>query len=226
MSLYSPKELLVYDNKGLGKATFGLDEAFIRRQFSVPPSTPVHVRPVIASLEQESLRKAYSIQSMLPIKEYLSLRTDLEESALLHLIHFATEHMPTAVKAFQRNVPWIPEQNMLCGNHALQQLQMDAVVALFHSCLTPMGKRDIRQRLLKPLTQAPLIQNRLQEVAEFLEWPPTKAKSLEASLRFIGDLPRLHRKCQLGTLTSQDFVTLGQSYSAVQDMWPLFVDFL
>jgi len=218
LSLYCPKELLVYDNKGL-------DESFIRRQFSIPPSTPVHVRPIITSLEQESLRKAYSIQSMLPIKEYLSLRTDLEESALLHLIHFATEHMPTAVKAFQRNVPWIPEQNMLCGNHALQQLQMDAVVALFHSCLTPMGKRDIRQRLLKPLTQAALIQNRLQEVAEYLEWPVTKAKSLEASLRFIGDLPRLHRKCQLGTLTSQDFVTLGQSYAAIQDMWPLFTEF-
>ena len=241
LSLYCPKELLVYDNKGLGKATFGLgkatfglgkatfglgiDESFVRRQFSVPPSTPVHVRPVITSLEQESLRKAYSIQSMLPIKEYLSLRTDLEESALLHLIHFAKEHMPTAVKAFQRNVPWIPEQNLLCGNHALQQLQMDSVVALFHSCLTPMGKRDIRQRLLKPLTHAASIQNRLQEVAEFLDWPPTKAKSLEASLRFIGDLPRLHRKCQLGTLTSQDFVTLGQSYVAIQDMWALFQDF-
>ena len=218
LSIYCPKELLVYDNKGI-------DEAFIRRQFSVPSSIPVHVRPVIASLEQESLRKAYSIQSMLPIREYLSLRTDLEESALLHLIHFATEHMPTAVKGFQRNNPWIPEQNLLCGNHALQQLQMDSVVALFSSCLTPMGKRDIRQRLLKPLTQASLIQNRLQEVAEFLEWPPIKAKSLEASLRFIGDLPRLHRKCQLSTLTSQDFVTLGQSYSAVQDMWPLFQDF-
>ena len=218
MSLYPPKELLVYDNKAL-------DEAFIRRQFSVPLSTPVHVRPPITTLEQESLRKAYSIQSMLPIKEYLSLRTDLEESALLHLIHFATEHMPTAIKAFQRNIPWIPEQNLLCGNHALQQLQMDSVVALFNSCLTPMGKRDIRQRLLKPLTQASLIQNRLQEVAEFLEWPITKAKSLEASLRFIGDLPRLHRKCQLGTLTSQDFVTLGQSYSAVQDLWGLFQDF-
>jgi DNA mismatch repair ATPase MutS len=75
------------------------------------------------------------------------------------------------------------------------------------------------------LTQASLIQNRLQEVAEFLDWPSTKAKSLEASLRFIGDLPRLHRKCQLGTLTSQDFVTLGQSYSAIQDLWPLFTDF-
>lgn len=218
MSIYCPKELLVYDSKGL-------DESFVRRQFSVLASTPVHVRPPIASLEQESLRKAYSIQSMLPIREYLSLRTDLEESALLHLIHFATEHMPTAVKGFQRNLPWIPEQNLLCGNHALQQLQMDSVVALFSSCLTPMGKRDIRQRLLKPLTQASLIQNRLQEVAEFLEWSPIKAKSLEASLRFIGDLPRLHRKCQLGTLTSQDVVTLGQSYSAVQDLWLLFVDF-
>jgi DNA mismatch repair ATPase MutS len=62
-------------------------------------------------------------------------------------------------------------------------------------------------------------------VAEFLDWPPTKAKSLEASLRFIGDLPRLHRKCQLGTLTNQDFVTLGQSYASIQDLWPLFQDF-
>jgi DNA mismatch repair protein MutS len=215
LTLYQPKELLIFC-KGVS-----LEESHVRRLFSIPLSTPVHIRPILA-LQQgnhdEYFRKTYSIQSMLPPKEYLSLRSDLEEQALLLLLQFTEEHMPSAMKSFQRNQPWVPNQSLVCGNHALQQLQMDSVVSLFNTCITPMGKRDIKHRLMKPLTQASMIRNRLEEVAEFLEWPTPSTKTLESYLRFMGDIPRLHRKCQLGTLLNQDFVTLGQTYDAIKNI--------
>jgi DNA mismatch repair protein MutS len=217
LCLYKPKELLVFCSQ---KQPF--EESQIRRQFAIPSSTPVHIRTYQTfgtfanpMANAEYLRKTYSIQSLLPVRQFLSLRTDLEEIALMYLLQFAEEHMPSALKGFQRNSPWIPEQNLLCGNKALQQLQMDQVTDIFSSCITPMGKRDIKQRLLRPLTQASLIQNRHQELNEYLDWPTEQSSALDKHLRFIGDLPRIHRKLQLATLTVQDFVTLSQSYSSI-----------
>jgi len=218
LCLCPPKELLVFCNQ---KQPF--EEAFLRRQFSISPSIPVHVRTYQTfgtfanpMANAEYLRKAYSIQSLLPVRTYLSIQTDLEEIALMYLLQFTEEHMPSGIKGFQRNSPWIPEQNLLCGNKALVQLQMDQVTHLFSSCITPMGKRDIKQRLMRPLTQASLIQNRLQEIQEYLSWPESQSSALDKHMRFIGDLPRIHRKLLLATTTHQDFVTLGQSYQSIQ----------
>jgi DNA mismatch repair protein MutS len=218
LCLYPPKELLVFCNH---KQPF--EETFLRRQFSILPSTPVHIRTYQTfgsfgnpMANADYLRKTYSIQSLLPVRTYLSIQTDLEEVALMYLLQFAEEHMPSALKGFQRNSPWIPEQNLLCGNKALLQLQMDQVAHLFSSCITPMGKRDIKQRLMRPLTQAALIQNRLREIQEYIGWSVEKTSALDKNLRFIGDLPRIHRKLLLATMTNQDFVTLGQSYSSLQ----------
>ena len=225
MSCFRPKELLVFSSQKQP-----LEEAFLRRQLGVPASTPVHCRTYATFgtfanplANAEYLRTIYGIQSLLPVREFLSLRTDLEEITLCHLLQFVEEHMPSALKGFQRNTPWSPEQTLICGNRALDQLQMDAVVALFSSAITPMGKRDIRQRLLRPVTQPALLQNRFQELQEVLAWTPETAAALDKNMRFIGDLPRIHRKLLLATTTHQDFVTLGQSYTSLQTIlrtWP------
>jgi DNA mismatch repair protein MutS len=225
MSCYKPKELLVFSSQKQP-----LDETFLRRQLGIPSTIPVHCRTYATFgsfanplANAEYLRTIYGIQSLLPVREFLSLRTDLEEITLCHLLQFVEEHMPSALKGFQRNCPWTPDQTLICGNRALDQLQMDAVVALFSSTLTPMGQRDIRLRLLRPVTQGALLQNRFQELQEYLAWSPETVAALDKNLRFIGDLPRLHRKLRLATTTNQDFVTLGQSYTSLQTilrMWP------
>ena len=216
LCLYKPKELLVFCHQKQP-----IEESHIRRQFCVPNTSPIHIRTYTTfgtfanpMTNSDYLRKIYGIQSLLPVRDYLSLRTDIEEIALCYLLQFTEEHMPSALKGFQRNNPWIPEQNLLCGNKALLQLQMDQVADLFSGAITPMGKRDIKLRLLKPLTQAAPIQNRLQELNEYLAW--SDPSRLDKNLRFIGDLPRIHRKLQLATTTTQDFVTLSQSYSSIQ----------
>ena len=231
MSCYRPKELLVFSSQKQP-----LDETFLRRQLSIGPSVPVHCRTYATFgtfanplANAEYLRTIYGIQSLLPVREFLSLRTDLEEITLCHLLQFVEEHMPSALKGFQRNCPWTPDQTLICGNRALDQLQMDAVVALFSSAITPMGKRDIRQRLLRPVTQPALLQNRFQELQEVLTWPPEAAAALDKNMRFIGDLPRIHRKLLLATTTHQDFVTLGQSYTSLQTIlrtWPASSSFM
>jgi DNA mismatch repair protein MutS len=230
LSVFQPKELIIYWQSG-GKGEFSPppDDTFFRRIFGITQSILIHIRPVetLGSFSKELtrseyLQKIYSIKSVLPPKTYLGLRTECEELALLFLLQFVEEHYPTMLKSFHRNEPWIPQARLICGNHALTQLQMtgqnlnETVIGLFDKSITPMGKRAMRDRLLSPYSEADEIRNRLKEVQEYLKWPEDKSKTLERQLRFMFDLPRLHRKVLCGLVTPQEIAGLFQTYSAIQ----------
>ena len=225
LSVFQPKELIIYWRGDAGAP----DDTFFRRIFGIPQSILIHIRPVetLGSFSKELqrseyLQKIYSIKSVLPAKTYLSLRSDCEELALLFLLQFVEEHYPSMLKSFHRNEPWIPQARLICGNHALTQLQMtgqnanETVIGLFDKCVTPMGKRAMRDRLLSPYSEADEIRSRLNEVKEYMSWSEDKTKTLERQLRFMFDLPRLHRKVLCGLVTPQEVAGLFQTYSAIK----------
>lgn len=222
LSIFPPKEVLVY----WLQTTPAPEEAMLRRTLSVSATVPLYVRPLetlgafaVPQVAADFLIRCYSLKTMMPPREILGLRSDTEQTALLLLLQFVEEHFPAALQGFQRNHPWVPEHQLVCGNHALAQLQMDSVLALFQSdCITPMGKRAIRPRILRPLTQSTAITARLQEVQELQAMDPPQRAILERSLRFMGDLPRLHRRMLLATTTTPEFTALWQTYSATHDL--------
>lgn len=227
LSVYQPKELIIYwqtDNQGPTP-----DEAFFRRIFGIAQSIPLHIRKVETLgafskelVRSEYLQKIYSIKSVLPPKTYLGLRSSSEEMALLYLLQFVEEHYPSMLKSFHRNEPWIPNTKLICGNHALTQLQMtglnpqETIIGLFDKGITPMGKRAMRDRLLSPYSDANEIRSRLNEVKDYMYWPEEKTRALERQLRFMFDLPRLHRKLLCGLITAQEIAGLFQTYNAAQ----------
>ena len=228
LSVYPPKELLIYSS---------LPEAFFRRLFALPPSILVHLRTVETQgafahdlVRTEYLQKIYSIKSLLPPRTYLGLRSDQEERALLYLLQFVEEHHPSMLKSFHRNESWTPQTRLICGNHALTQLQMcnsaatDSVLSLFNKCMTPMGKRAIKERLLSPYSDAAEIRARLAEVEECMVWPEEKRKQLERQLRFMFDLPRLHRRILCGSVTGQEIAALFQTYDATTKIKEIMQD--
>ena len=224
LSVYPPKEVLIYWN-----GTTRLEESSIRRQFGWGASLSLHIRPMDSLgafahplVRTEYLQKIYAIKSLLPPLTYLGLRSESEEVALLLLLQFVEDHFPSMLTSFHRNEPWIPQARLICGNHALTQLQMTAsnrnesVLGLFDKCITAMGKRAINERLLSPYSDPTEIRSRLQEVQEYLIWPEEKAKQLDRHLRFLFDLPRLHRKLLCGLIQSNEIAGLFQTYSAME----------
>jgi len=230
MSVFQPKELLIYWRIGSkGEYVLPPDEQYFRRIFGISQAIPLHIRPVETLgafskelVRAEYLQKIYSIKSVLPAKTWLGLRSEYEEIALLFLLQFVEEHYPSMLKSFHRNEPWVPESKLICGNHALTQLQMtgqntaETVIGLFDKSISPMGKRAMRERLLSPYSDADTIRNRLKEIQEYMTWPEDKTKTLERQLRFMFDLPRLHRKVLCGLVTPQEVAGLFQTYSAIQ----------
>lgn len=224
-SVFNSKEYIVYWQ---GECFSVPDELHIRRQFGISQTTPIHIRHLetLGNFSKELVRKEYfqkiySIRSLLPPREYLGIRTEQEEISLLLLMQFVEEHFPSALKGFQRNEAWNPLQQLVCGNHALTQLQMtsnnmsESVIGLFNNCISVIGKRDIRKRLLRPQTSPSIIQQRLDEVQSYISLSDTEQKQVERQLRFLGDIPRLHRKILCATISPSEFYILHQSYSAI-----------
>jgi DNA mismatch repair protein MutS len=227
LSVFQPKELIIYWHSNQDQMA-PPDEVFFRRIFGIS-QTPIHIRRVetLGAFSKdlprtEYLQRIYSIKSVLPPRTYLGLRGETDELVLLFLLQFVEEHYPSMLKSFHRNEPWIPQARLICGNHALTQLQMtgpnpnETVIGLFDKAITPMGKRAMRDRLLSPYSEAAEIRNRLREVQDYLVWPEEKTKVLERQLRFMFDLPRLHRKVLCGMVTPQEIAGLFQTYSAIQ----------
>lgn len=224
LSVFQPKELLLY-----WKGSIPVDESFFRRMFGLSSQIPIHIYPVETygtfSKEQvriDYLQKIYSIRSLLPPKTYLGIQTEQEELCLLFLLQFVEEHYPSIVKSFHRNEHWNPDAKLICGNHALTQLQMtgpqiqETVIGLFDKCITMMGKRAMKERLLSPYSQANQIRSRLEEVQDYSNWSESRIKCLERQLRFMFDLPRLHRKVLCGFITPEEIVCLFQTYDAME----------
>lgn len=218
IAVHAPKEVICHwrgDSSGAANAST------IRRILSLPPTVPLHIKTSTATdfskpaAREDYLRRTYTIRSMLPPRDFLGLRSPQEELALLYLLQFTETHAPSALTRFHRNNPWTPQLQLICGNHAISQLQLDVVAGLFGACLTPFGKRDIRQRLLKPLAAAAEIERRLSEVAAVIAWPDETRRLVEKQLRFMFDLPRLHRKVLTATVTAAEFNPLAQTYEAI-----------
>lgn len=222
MSVFQPKEVLLYWHSSFPIPS----ESTLSRILGISSFIPFHCRPVetlgafhILLTRSEYLQKIYSIRSILPPTTYLGLRTTQEEIALVLLLQFVEEHYPSMVTSFHRNVPWTPQQHLICGNHALTQLQMtsgdNSVIHLFGKCLTPMGKRTIRNRILRPYTATQDIIGRLEEVKEVMQWNESTLLQLDRQLRFMYDLPRLHRKLLCGSILPAEVAGLFQTYHAI-----------
>ena len=223
LDIYQPKEIIIHTSYKKDIP----NESFFRKVLDISSNIKIHLNVTETAafskdlFRNEYFQKIYSIKSILPPKVYLGLRTENEELSLLYLLQFVEEHYAGMLKSFHRNEPWVPEMRLICGNHALTQLQLtsndnDSVINLFDKCITSMGKRAIRERLLTPYSRAENIIKRLDEVQDYDTWSNDKTKLLYAQLKFISDIPRLHRKLLCGVITFSEINLLFKTYKAVK----------
>jgi DNA mismatch repair protein MutS len=222
LQVYSPKELIFFWR---GEEYYLPEEAHIRRRLNYPGGA-LHIRYASEvnqgnlekeHIREEFLRRVYNIQSLLPSREWLYLNNTVEERALVGLLRFVEDHLPSVFEKLKRNHNWYPDSLLTLGNNALTQLQItssklnESVLGIFRGCITPLGKRGIRQRLLIPTANKKLLQKRYSEIQSLYK---KDTAQIQKYLRNIYDLPRIHRKIVCGTITAPDVICLDQSYQA------------
>jgi DNA mismatch repair protein MutS len=223
--VHQPKELIVWWR---GHAIDQPTELFLRRTLGVPTAL-IHVRQACpqeqGSLEKgiirdDLLRRCFRPKSLLPLKAALGIQENsATERALASILLFVEDHFPAAMNLLRTPEAWTPESSVYLGNHALTQLNMitqreeDSVLGMFLRAYTPMGRRAIRTRLLYPITQPPILEQRYAEIAWCIDAAPELKDAILGNLRRIADLSRLHRRITIGTVNAADIIAMDMSYT-------------
>jgi DNA mismatch repair protein MutS len=84
------------------------------------------------------------------------------------------------------------------------------LIEVLDRTLTPMGRRLLRRRLLRPLVDVAEIDARLDAVQELLE-DPSRRRGLRECLSEIRDLERLAAKISAGRVAPRELLTLSRS---------------
>ena len=228
-SMYPPAELIVdWCSDSAPPKEYDLRSLFT----SFGKRIPIHIRQVQAKEEntvnKDRLRLAFfeqtfkpktaiSIVEFLDIQYYHSVRRSLYQ-----LLQFVNDHNPSFMAGLHSHTIWTPEDNVLLGNAALEQLAMIATHAekpnesLLHwlqKATTAMGKRMLRERCLKPIADIEELDKRQNRISALRNIDRT---AIEQTLKGCADLPRLFRRFQLGKGTSADLLQILITYEKAQ----------
>ena len=144
-------------------------------------------------------------QSLLQFASY-----EFATQALAYLLNFVHEHNPHLVHRIAEPAFENCSDRMVLANHSLKQLNIidddngggkgkySSVYKLLNNCMTPMGARHFRTRLLNPSCSAPKIQREYDITAHLLLLSATDAwRPLLAQLKDLDKFGRLimMRKC-------------------------------
>jgi DNA mismatch repair protein MutS len=188
---------------------------------------------------EEFLRSMISTPTMLPLHTFLSIQPNsLMERSLCAAVRWLEDHFPNAPERLSRHTPiqLNLHDHTYLGNNILEQINIipttrgssashvKSVLGLFDRCLTPMGKRALRGRILNPSSNLQHIHRRLEEV----EWCYSALQNtagasdtitaIKSSLRGIYDIARIHHLMSKGSLSTEQILQLDQSYEYLQDI--------
>jgi DNA mismatch repair protein MutS len=137
---------------------------------------------------------------------------------LAALLSFANDHVPSAMKRLDEPEHWIPDGEVRLGNAALEQLgllsltkEKDGLLGLIDRCRSVAGRRLMRSRLLRPITEIAELEARLDRI-EKVDLGQGQGK--ERGLRSLYDMSRLWRRLELGSASMNDMACLLRSYEA------------
>ncbi len=148
---------------------------------------------------------------------------------LSYLMTFAADHVPSALRNIHTPIPWVPDGEVRLGNAALEQLGLlslkggggsgGCLLDMMDNCRSMAGKRLLRSRLMRPISQILEINRRLDAIDHAASiTDPTIIATTERGLRSLYDISRLFRRLELGSANLNDVACLLRSYEAIQSL--------
>ena len=162
--------------------------------------------------QNEVLSKVFDCTSsvLTPIEELELERYPMLATAYVHLIDYVYMHNERVLQKIQRPVINTEEEYMVIENDAVAQLNIiesnqlssigtkkfDSVFSVINACCTVMGKKYLREQLLRPLTKVQDIVERLDASIEI----ESVQEELRRLLTSIVSTENLSRRMALGIL--------------------------
>ena len=229
MELYPPKEVL-WSCQGTQTLREQLTESKFKTIVGCRSDTIFHQRNYLGSgawlnstFREEYLRTRCGLKTLLPTNVALYMQQGSQtETTLISLLNALEELWPSMKLGSLIVFPWIPGKHMRLGENALVQLHMivqaDAkqdVLSLFDKCVTQMGRRGLRDRLLKPSVDPTVIQNLLDAVDAWYIKDIDYREMIQRRMRSITDMDRIYRRIQQGQTRAMDLIAIDNSMNAL-----------
>jgi DNA mismatch repair protein MutS len=229
-SVYPPAEVCFYWVGDTASAPTQQQIAGMFAAASTGRAPLIHVYPLDPKQESavatDRIRTAFLAatfrhDSALSVEEHLDVtRYAFARRSLYNLLVFVKDHNPSYLTLLHSHTIWTPDENVLLGNSALEQLGMmplssdrenESLLAWLQKATTAMGRRALRERLLKPIADCEALEER-QDRIEALRTDPAGREVLEKILRGSFDLARVHRRFMLGSAGTEDLIQLYTTY--------------
>ncbi len=173
--------------------------------------------------QNELFGRIYQIRSLLSPIEYLDLeRYPYASESLGVLINVIIDHDQGIIEKMNRPVFLGSARYMYLGNNACEQLGIisrDAdemtLLKLIDKTSTAMGKRLLRERLLNPVCEAKLLEERY----DLIEKTQNHIAPLETKLKEVYDLERILRRLKLGKLHPFELAYFHASLVSAQHLF-------
>lgn len=218
LQIYCVKEIIyLSEAPGQGPGSEEIRAKYgIRCGLHVAPYTPLK-----GAAAEEYFRRMFRVKTLMPLRSALSLGDSLAiDAALFVLLRFVEDHFPSQSERLTGHITYNPENHMRLSNNILEQLNIitgrgeKSVINLLDRTFSAIGKRALRERILRPITSLTQLQARWEQVQYSMGMEQGKRKIIERDLRALYDIPRLHYKIASGSLSSEDILQLFHSYSA------------
>lgn len=183
--------------------------------------------------QQEFLKKIFPNTGMINVVQYLDLQYRLYAlNSYILLLQFAYEHESNIVNKIRVPIIYDENKNLNLYNNALYQLDVvpsniikskypnkfKSLFDVIFETSTAMGKRELKDRLLNPITNVDELQRRYDMVENMFD----KTDKYEFLLKDILDIERYHRKLSLKILLPKEYAKLSQSYENILKIIELY----
>lgn len=152
--------------------------------------------------------------------------------SLIIILKYISEHNINLLKNLSYPDIYVFNRHLLLGNNAVQQLNIldanclesydkrtESLLDVINKTATPMGKRLLKENLVNPLSaeEKKKINKRYSMIDELI-YDKLYIK-VNAELKNIHDMARLHRKMALGIITPWEFSKLDMFYQATNKIF-------
>ncbi len=173
--------------------------------------------------QNELFGRIYQIRSLLSPIEYLDLeRYPYASESLCILINVIIDHDAAIIEKMNRPVLLGTNRYLYMGNNAAEQLGIISrdhdemtLLKLIDKTSTAMGKRLLRERLLNPICDVKLLEERY----DLIEKMGDHIALLEMKLKEVYDLERILRRLKLGKLHPFELAYFHASLSAAENLF-------
>ena len=187
------------------------------------------------SFQNKLLKKVYYQCGMdSPISFYNLDKSPYATIALTNTFDYIYQHNQNLINELKVPKYFNEHKYMVLGNNAQYQLNIvdyynwDKIDSKFHSlnavvnnCCTPMGKRNLKQRLCAPFTNHETIQNFYNQTEKMLElglW-----EDIRSYLKEIADLDKLFRKMSIKYIQPYELYSIYKSLQNIVKIIELVV---